>query len=163
LPSPTHNVSFRNNRLAGNSSLRRIVGSALTRPLIASTTPVMLITLFESLQGRPITDLMKYGFLLAFAGALGWTMLQLARTPAVILFREGRVRIRTLLALALRSQSGPWQFVIDLKRDSVSMALTLGHRIYELKKSEWNEFAELSHMLEEARRTYDERFEKKSL
>lgn len=150
-------VSFRNRKLDDTSSLRRIVGGALTKPLIASVTPVMLITLFEALQGRPIADLLRYGFIISSACALIWTLLQLARTPAVITFKHGRVRISTLLDMAIRTRPGKWQFIIDLKQEPSVIGFTLGHRIYDLKKDDWADFASIGRMLDEAQNEYTSR------
>lgn len=117
----------------------------------------MLITLFEALQGRPITNLLKYGFVISFAGALIWTLLQLARTPAVIMFKQGRVRIKTMLDMAIHAKPGRWQFIIDLKREAASINLTLGHRIYDLKRDDWADFATIARMLDEAQHEYTSR------
>lgn len=150
-------VLFRNRKLDHAPGLRRIIGGALTKPLIAGVTPVMLITLFEALQGRPITNLLKYGFIISFAGALVWTLLQLARTPAVIMFNRGRVRIRTMFDMAIRTKPGHWQFIIDLKREANSINLTLGHRIYDLKRDDWPDFTSIARMLDEAQQEYTNR------
>ncbi len=117
----------------------------------------MLITLFEALQGRPIADLLRYGFTISFAGALIWTLLQLARTPAVIMFKRGRVRISTMLDMAIRTKPGKWQFIIDLKQGPSLIGFTLGHRIYDLKKDDWANFASIGRMLDEAQNEYTSR------
>ncbi len=122
----------------------------------------MISTLFLSLQEQPIGWLLKSGTSIAVACAIGWTLLQMARTPAEVSFRNDRVLIKTFLEASLKTKTSNWHYVIDvnvINRDASPLvtAITYGHTAFEFKKSEWEQFSEMTRLLQEAKQHYEDR------
>lgn len=121
----------------------------------------MIYTLFLMLQAKPIVSFVKFGTAIAFVVAAGWTLLQLARTPATVSFRNDRVLIRNFLDATLRPNVKKWHYVIDVRVSDhgtpSATVVTHGHTTYEFKAKDWNQLKKLTQLLLNARQRYEEK------
>ncbi len=122
--------------------------------------PVMICTLFLALQEQQIAWFLKTGTSIAVPSAAGWTLLQLARTPAMVSFRNERVRVTTFLEASLHPEKVKWDYVIDVKAANQNTspfvtAITYGHTAYEFKEHDWGQLKLMSELLQEARLNYE--------
>ncbi len=120
----------------------------------------MITTLFMALQEQLISDFLKSGTAIAVCCAAAWTLLQMARTPAIVSFRNERVLIKSFLAASLQKQTNRWHYIIDVqvsrpKNEPFVTAVTYGHTAYEFKQPDWEQFQELTDHLQYARQHYD--------
>ena len=114
------------------------------------------------LQAKPIASFVKFGTSIAFVVAAGWTVLQLARTPAIVSFRNDRVLIRNFLDTTLRPDVKKWHYVIDVQvslsaASQSTTVVTYGHTSYEFKARDWPQLKKLTQHLLEARQWYEEK------
>ena len=140
--------------------MHRVFTSWLSRPLFVCLLPVMIVTLFLSLQEQPINWFLKSGTSIAVVCAIGWTLLQMARTPAEVSFRNDRVLIKTFLEASLQKKTSNWHYVIDVdivRKDAAPLvtAITYGHTAFEFKENEWDQIKELTKRLHEAQQHYE--------
>lgn len=155
----THQT-FRHLRYAGPQSFMRMFGGWVSKPLAMSLMPVMICTLFLALQEQQIGWFLKFGTSIAVLSAGSWTLLQLARTPALVSFRNERVRVTTFLEASLHPEKVKWDYVIDVQTTNQNTspfvtAITYGHTAYEFKKHDWEELKLMSQLLQEARLNYE--------
>lgn len=135
-------------------------GGWVTKPLISCLTPVMVCTLFLALQEQQIGSFLKSGTSIAVLCAVSWTLLQLARTPALVSFRNERVRVTTFLEVSLHPEQVKWDYVIDVKPANQNAspfvtAITYGHTAFEFKEHDWEDLKLMSELLHEARLNYE--------
>lgn len=120
----------------------------------------MVTTLFMALQEQLISDFLKTGTAIAVCCAAAWTLLQMARTPAIVSFRNERVLIKSFLEASFPKRSNKWHYVIDVevsrpKNEPLVTAVTYGHTAFEFKQPDWEEFQSLTTHLQQARQHYE--------
>ena len=123
--------------------------------------PVMVITLLMALQEQLIADFLKTGTAIAVCCAAGWTLLQMARTPATVSFRNERVLIKSFLETSLPKRQNKWHYVIDVqvskpKNEPLITAVTYGHTAFEFNQQDWEQFEDLTDHLKHARQHYEQ-------
>ncbi len=121
----------------------------------------MITTLFMALQEQLITDFLKTGTAIAVCCAAGWTLLQMARTPATVSFRNERVLIKSFLESSLPKRQNKWHYVIDVQvskpiNEPFVTAITYGHTAFEFKQQDWEHFKALTNHLEHSRQHYEQ-------
>lgn len=122
--------------------------------------PVMITTLFMALQAQLIADFLKTGTAIAVCCAIGWTLLQMARTPAIVSFRNERVLIKSFLEASFQKRTNRWHYVIDVQasrpKDAPNVtAVTYGHTAFEFKQPDWEHFQDLTNHLHHAKEHYE--------
>ena len=121
--------------------------------------PVMISTLVLVLQEQQIGFFLKTGTSIALLCASGWTVLQMARTPAEVSFRNDRVLIKTFLEASIKPDLEKWHYVIDVRKHNrmqtpAVAAVTYGHTTFDFRENEWAQFKLLMQRLMEAREHY---------
>lgn len=113
-----------------------------------------------ALQSQLIADFLKTGTAIAVCCAIGWTLLQMARTPATVSFRNDRVLIKSFLEVSFQKKTNKWHYVIDVQTSRPQnapyvTAITYGHTAFEFKQPDWEHFQKLTDHLQHAMQHYE--------
>ncbi len=140
----------------GHRSPAVLFGSEIVRPLAACMLPVMLGALTYMLTGRDPLRFLTLGFPLGMIVASGWTVFQLRRRVAEVVIRGEAVRIRSAWQVAAR-QNEDWVSLLDVRRESSGLVVTLGHDSRHLLSADWPNLARMEEILQTASDAFIER------
>lgn len=140
----------------GHCSTPALFGAEMVRPLAACMIPVMLGALSFMLVGRDPLAWLTQGFPLAMAAASAWTVFQLRRRVVEVHIREEAVRLRSAWQVATR-QPEDWVSLLDVRRESSGLLVTLGHDSRWLIAGDWPNLTQVEAKLRRSADSFRER------
>lgn len=150
---PVQEQVYRSSLHPGHRSASVLFGSEVVRPLAACMIPVMLGALNYMLTGRDPLRFLTLGFPIAMIVASAWTIFQLRRRVAEVVIRGEAVRILSAWQVAA-GQSEDWVSLLDVRRESSGLVVTLGHDTRNLLNADWPNLSRMEEVLRTASDTF---------
>ena len=146
---PVQEQVYKSTLHPGHRSTAVLFGSEVVRPLAACMIPIMLGALTYMLTGRDPLRFLTMGFPVAMAVASAWTVFQLRRRVAEVTIRGEAVRILSAWQVAAE-QDEDWVSLLDVRRESSGLVVTLGHDSRQLLNADWPNLARMEQLLRAA-------------